>query len=133
MSAHPKSGKIEIIEDALVYRSADYGSWSISLSTINRIDEFTTEDGPFSDDYFFRFQTSSKEERDASFYAEGWSKLWPSLALRFSGLSAPSLCNSTDFKFHALWPQAKEEANQPLQRNASTGSVSNFDSPARRG
>jgi hypothetical protein len=27
----------------------------------------------------------------------------------------------------------KKEPNQPLQRNASTGSVSNFKSPARRG
>jgi hypothetical protein len=27
----------------------------------------------------------------------------------------------------------KKEPNQPLQRNASTGSVSNFESPARRG
>ena len=27
----------------------------------------------------------------------------------------------------------EEEPNQPLQRNASTGSVSNFESPARRG
>jgi hypothetical protein len=27
----------------------------------------------------------------------------------------------------------KEEPNQPLQRNALTGSVSNFESPARRG
>jgi hypothetical protein len=27
----------------------------------------------------------------------------------------------------------KKEPNQPLQRNASTGPVSNFESPARRG
>jgi hypothetical protein len=33
-------------------------------------------------------------------------------------------------------PEKKSKAkkpNQPLQRNASTGSVSNFESPARRG
>jgi hypothetical protein len=30
-------------------------------------------------------------------------------------------------------PMRKEEPNQPLQRNASTRSVSNFESPARRG
>jgi len=30
-------------------------------------------------------------------------------------------------------PESKKEANQPLQRNASRGSVSNFESPARRG
>ena len=29
--------------------------------------------------------------------------------------------------------RAKKEPNQPLQRNASPGSVSNFESPARRG
>jgi hypothetical protein len=27
----------------------------------------------------------------------------------------------------------KKEPNQPLQRNASTGTVFNFESPARRG
>ena len=39
---------------------------------------------------------------------------------------------------HFAWPFASltntyQEPNQPLQRNASTGSVSNFQSPARRG
>jgi hypothetical protein len=133
MNAHPKSGTIEVIEDALVYRSSDYGAWSVPLSTISRIDEFTTDEGPFLDDYFFRIHTSSKEERAASFYAEGWTDLWPKLARHFSGLAAPGLCNSTDFKVRTLWPHGKEEANQPVQRNASTGSVSNFKSPTRRG
>ncbi len=31
------------------------------------------------------------------------------------------------------WDDQKKEPNQPLQRNASTGSVLNFESPARRG
>ena len=32
-----------------------------------------------------------------------------------------------------VYPCSKEEPNQSLQRNASTGPVSNFESPARRG
>ncbi|ATC63002.1 hypothetical protein CMV30_02940 [Nibricoccus aquaticus] len=33
-----------------------------------------------------------------------------------------------------VWPTSKKkEANQPLQRNASTRPISNFESPARRG
>jgi hypothetical protein len=35
--------------------------------------------------------------------------------------------------FKRATTRGKKEPNQPLQRNASTGSVSNFESPARRG
>ena len=37
------------------------------------------------------------------------------------------------FAIGALYLEAKKRANQPLQRNASTGSASSLESPARRG
>lgn len=43
---------------------------------------------------------------------------------------------ATAMPFLAIWKLhiiGKKEPNQPLQRNASTGPVSNFESPARRG
>jgi hypothetical protein len=39
----------------------------------------------------------------------------------------------TGLAFSSLRSFTKEKPNQPLQRNASTGSVSNLKSPARRG
>jgi NAD/NADP transhydrogenase beta subunit len=52
------------------------------------------------------------------------------------GLGTGAVCfvgSIMAFVAHRKQIKAKKEPNQPLQRNASTGSVSNFESPARRG
>jgi hypothetical protein len=57
-------------------------------------------------------------------------------AYNCSGASAPFDQASFDRLLQAeaeFLERKKNEANQPLQRNASTGSVSSFESPARRG
>jgi len=51
------------------------------------------------------------------------AKPWSLIAAPWIAVAMPSL---------VIWKLWKEP-NQPLQRNASTGSVSNFESPARRG
>ena len=68
---------------------------------------------------------------------EGSSFLLPPLGWFFAGVVA-SISGSTILIFVAVFwltqdSQKKKEPNQPVQRNASTGSVSNFESPARRG
>ena len=46
---------------------------------------------------------------------------------------AKRLSQDEEMKLIESMVQKAKEPNQPLQRNASTGSVSNFQSPARRG
>jgi hypothetical protein len=53
-------------------------------------------------------------------------------ALVFAGIGTALAFRQYRGKRNARY-EKEEEPNQPLQRNASTGSASNFESPARRG
>ena len=57
------------------------------------------------------------------------------ISLRFQaeGYSEASLTIDRDSPNAVRLKMKKTEPNQPIQRNASTQSVSNFESPARRG
>jgi hypothetical protein len=105
-----ESGAIEIVDRVLIYRSSHYGLWSLPVSTIQKIEEYTDSDDPLIDDYFYRFTTPTKEERTASFYAVGWDHVWPELERVFPGIEHGGLCNSTDDKIRLLWPLQKEGA-----------------------
>lgn len=112
----PKSGSVSIADGVLTYRSEHCGTWSIHLSEVRKIEEFTSSDGPWLDDYFYCFHTVSKEEVSASFYAEGWSAVWPELEQVFPGLGQAGLCDSTSCRTRILWPQGTEkEANQSVE------------------
>lgn len=111
MFASTESGAIEVVDRVLIYRSSHYGLWSLPVSTIQKIEEYTNSDGPLIDDYFYRFTTATKEERTASFYAVGWDLVWPELEKAFPGIDHGGLCNSTDYKMRLLWPLQEDEAN----------------------
>lgn len=120
----PESGVISVSGRELSYRSAHYGEWSIPLSEVREISEFTTSEGPLADDYFFCFRTARKEAVTASFHAVGWDGLWPVLAQSFPGLIRPGLCDSTSFRTRILWPQdTKKEANQLVQTKPTSRPV----------
>lgn len=53
---------------------------------------------------------------------------WSGTRLVGYDISASELKRTLEY-----WTKKKAEANQPVQRNASMESVSNFESPARRG
>jgi hypothetical protein len=71
---------------------------------------------------------SFREDRSVEIVAD------EKISLRFQaeGYSEASLTVDHNSP-NAVRLKMKKEPNQPLQRNASTGSVSNFESPARRG
>lgn len=115
-----ESGVIEVLDGVLAYRSSHYGLWSLPISTIQKIEEYTHSGGPFIDDYFYRFTTATKEERTASFYAVGWDIVWSELEKAFPGINHGGLCDSTDYKIRMIWPLQKQEANQLPQ--TTTGS-----------
>lgn len=110
----PESGLVSIADGVLSYYSDLHGTWSIQLSEVRKIEEFTNSDGPCLDDYFYCFHTVL-EEVIASFYASGWETVWPDLMQTFPGLREASLCRSTNDKSRILWPQETEkETKQPV-------------------
>ena len=107
------SGKIRLECGNVCYESRDYGTWSLPVSTIRIVGEFTNDHGPHLDDYFLVFVTEATGEwRTASFYAKGRDEFLDKLASALPGVSSLALANSTDWKSRVLWP--KELQGRPL-------------------
>ena len=97
--------RISIDGDDIVYTSSVYGSWRIAISDVRVIGEYTNQNGPFADDYFFVFVTKSDNTWfEASFYAEGRDEILKNLAEKIGCRLEYSLCGSTDFVSNVLWP-----------------------------
>ncbi len=105
MSEHnTPSGELECAGGVLSYRSGD-GGWSILISAIRLIGEYTNSDGPFLDDYFLVFLTAVEDGwHQASFYAEGRDEALRSIETRIGATIEPGLCDSTTFRTRILWP-----------------------------
>jgi len=100
------SSTIELKNGIIRYESSGYGSWSLKLSNIKVIGEYTNQIGPFADDYFFAFVAEKDGSwQEASFYSEGREIFFERLA---SELGIDTTCNliaSTDFKSQIWWPK----------------------------
>src|SRR6478735_5383040 len=71
MTNEEYSGELECSDELLTYRSG-VGDWTIPISAIRLIAEYTNSDGPWIDDYFFVFLTAPEDGwHEASFYAKG--------------------------------------------------------------
>ena len=80
--------------------------------------------------------TSPLISPDRIYQVSGSSFLEPWLSFSSNGLRFThfKLGFNAEAKYlDVIATRVEEEPNQPLQRNASTGSVSSFESPARRG
>lgn len=115
------SGRLAIEGDCVSYQSSTYGNWRVPMSAIRLIGEYTNQSGPGMDDYFFVFVEKGRDGwSEASFYCEGREQVWEKLAAVFPGLTAPGLCNSTDFKSRVMWPTKHAERPflrfQPMKR-----------------
>jgi hypothetical protein len=108
MIAPTESGMVEIVGGVLTYRSACYGVWSLPMTAIQKIEEYTNSDGPLLDATFYRFSTATREERIASSCAVGWEEAWPALEQAFPGLESPGLGNSMENNVRLLWPVKKK-------------------------
>lgn len=109
MDADSNSGILTCENGTVRYSSRQFGSWSLPVSSIQVVGEFTNEDGPHIDDYFLVFLTSSRSEWwQASIYAEGRDDFLRALEKELPGLGAPGLSNSTSFKSRVLWPPAHQ-------------------------
>lgn len=108
MNDTSESGRIWFEEGVIRYESRNYGSWAFPLADLKVIGEYTTDNGPFVDDWFLVFVTSSTASwYEASNYAEGLDEFKIELA---SSLDVESLCGelaaSTDFASRIIWPKS---------------------------
>ena len=104
MDAKDYSGEIRCDGEVIVYHSA-LGDWTVRITDVRLIGEYTNSDGPHLDDYFLVFLTAPENGwHEASFYANGRDE---ALAVLSKHLGAPlqcGLCNSTQYKTRIMWP-----------------------------
>lgn len=81
--------------------------WSLPIETIVLISEYTTNEGPWLDDYFLVFVTVEEGQfyfSTCSFYADGRDEVIARLGERLGSPTALGLVNSTDWKSRVVWP-----------------------------
>jgi hypothetical protein len=109
----PKSGVLSLKDSMLSYASPDYGNWQIFLSEIIAFGEYTTDNGPYIDDWFMVFVTRDFNWVEASNYCARREEVRDELAKHWSVESLyGDLAFSTDFSSRAIWPT--EIAGKPL-------------------
>ena len=110
---NPKSGVLSIVDSTLIYASPDYGNWQIPISEVVAFGEYTTDNGPWIDDWFMVFVTRNFNWVEASNYCTGYDEVRDCLAKHWGvdNLSG-SLALNTDFGSRAIWPS--KIAGQPL-------------------
>ncbi len=114
MSEKNTSGEIALVDGAITYRVAGDG-WTVNVTDVRLIGEYTTANGPCVDDYFFVFLTAPENGwHQASFYAQGRDKFLADLSAALGSRIETGLCNSADWKTRILWPSTV--AGEPLAR-----------------
>lgn len=104
------SGQITVICDVIGYSTLEKTTsycqnWSLPISQIKIIGEYTNSNGPYVDDYFFVFVLADGSWRQASFYAEGRESFLTELSSKLGYKLECGLCNSTSLKSRIMWPE----------------------------
>jgi hypothetical protein len=98
------SGELRLNGGMLSYRLLNH-EWSIAVSSIRLVGEYTTSNGPWDDDYFLVFMVSAEQPwHQASFYADGRDGVLYRLGEAIGASLELGLCNSADFKSRVIWP-----------------------------
>lgn len=112
MTHEEYSGELQYTNDTISYR-AEHSTWSLPVSSIHLLAEYTDSNGPYIDDYFFVFMTAPEDGwHEASFYAKGRDELLSALSAKLGTSIECGLCNSTEYKTRILWPEHLK--GQPL-------------------
>lgn len=101
---------LKVTQGVLHYRSPEgILRWSAPVDNIIVIAEYTTDEGPYVDDYFLVFVTIEKGKQyfaTATFYSEGTEDVIRELSERWKTDIELRLVNSTDWKSRIAWPAA---------------------------
>ena len=102
---------LAVSEDALEYRNErGHLLWQLKSENIALVAEYTTNQGPFGDDWFLVFATANKKPYfvTCSLYSNGRDEALDFLRTRFA--IEPTLTNNTEWQSVVLWPKAIEGA-----------------------
>jgi hypothetical protein len=81
--------------------------WQVAIDRILLLAEYTTNEGPWGDDYFLMFVESDNGKFNlarASLYSEGTGEVLRELGKRWAAKIETRLHNSTGWKSRVLWP-----------------------------
>jgi hypothetical protein len=98
---------LEVQSDALCLFEDNDIIWKESIAELTLVGEYTTNVGPWAEDYFFVFGFG----RPPKFYEVPLgmgSPILSSLSASLGFALVPSLCNNTDWRSRVLWPPALE-------------------------
>ena len=90
--------------------SCQYGlpSWSVSVRDLILVAEYTTNEGPYLDDYFLVFVTIQDGKpvfSTCSFYADGRDEVCRTLRQQFGITVEFGLLQSTEWSSRVTWPE----------------------------
>ena len=102
-----ESGQLKILGNDIIYNSQSYGQWTLPLSDVKAIGEYTSDQGPGVDDWFIIFFLKDGSWYEASYYCENISAF--KLEIK-NKLNIDEVCSdlggSTDYDSYLIWPKA---------------------------
>jgi len=103
-----ESGQLVLKGEHLEYKIAPSGRlWSLALSDVVALGEYTTDHGPYADDYFLVFVTVANGNvllHESSFYAHGRDDALTAIGNLLGAKIDLGLCNSAQWKSRVLFP-----------------------------
>jgi hypothetical protein len=98
------SGRTFVKDQAIIWDSDEGLISQIPIKEIRIIGEYTTNEGPFKDDWFFVFVLDSDDIRQVSAYATGTEEMLRQVGQIITTELTEQLANSTNWKSNVLWP-----------------------------
>ena len=105
MGQQGTSKRIWLEHETIYYQVTSGAGWSLPISELELLGEYTDPNGPYVDDYFLVFVTRPEHSwYEASFYAEGLDELLKHLGQALGFEPPYGLVNSTDYNSDVIWP-----------------------------
>jgi len=118
------SVKLEVAGETVQATLSGSRLWSFPIAALVLIGEYTTNQGPYVDDYFVEFVTVESGKPffwKVSFYAEGVEQSFVVLEKKLGEQLLLELYASTEWKSRVVWPPA--ESGKPFLRPAKSTST----------
>lgn len=100
------------LDNGVVHYQSASCSWNFPLDDLLIFGEYTNQNGPVLDDYFFVFVTGPGMWKEASIYSDGRGEFLNGLGELLGTTFECRLVASTDFASNVLWPG--DLVGQPL-------------------
>jgi hypothetical protein len=112
---HDQRGSLKLEGDNLMSRNKGGDiNWRTPLAALVLAAEYTTNEGPWIDDYFLDFWSNEGGKllrHSTTFYVDGLDETMQALSQRLGAQFQLELCNSTQWTSRVIWPP--ELTDQP--------------------